>query len=196
MNIRKIREDLGRSKSSLQRRELPRALFLFATALKELGAQPAPMDLRGDIRTALAELCADPEYRKESPKALTYQPGKERELLQAINALYKAIIGQEGQEEYQETLNRKLNIDRCFRDGRQFLAQKRPSDADECFTELFKYYRNEFAVHGMIARAMMDAGEYVRALGYLRNGLKERPDDVELRQLAETCLRQRSSHGR
>lgn len=195
MNIRKIREDLGRAKSSLQRRELPRALFLFATALKELGGQTAPMDLRGDFRAALAEMCADPEYRKNSSKALSYQPGKERELLQAINAIYKDIMGQEGQEEYRETLSRKLNIDRCLRDGRQFLAQKRPSDADDCFAELFKYYRNEFAVHGMIARAMMEAGEYVRALGYLRNGLKERPEDAELRQLAETCLRQRSGKG-
>lgn len=196
MNIRKIREDLGRSKSSLQRRDFPRALFLFAGALKELGGQGAPTDLRGDIRTALADLCADPDYKKECSQPLSYQPGKERDLLLAINDIYKRIMGQEDAEDYESTLRRKLNLDRCFRDGRQFLAQNRPSDADDCFAELFSYYKNEFAVHGMIAKAMMEAGEYVRALGYLRNGLKERPDDAELRAMAEECLKLRASHGR
>lgn len=196
MNVRKIRETLGRSKSSLQRRDFGRAIQLFAGALKELGGQPAPTDLRGDIRNVLADICADPAYKKQFAQPLSYQPGQEKELLQAMAGLYRDGLGQDEAEDYESALQRKMNLDRCLKDGRQFLAQNRPSDADDSFSELFKFYKNEFAVHALIAKAMMDAKEYVRALGYLRNGLKERPTDTQLRRLAEECMKMRASMGR
>ena len=63
MNTRKIREDLGRVKASCMRRDFERALFLTISALRELGGQTAPSDLRGDFRTAVSYLVADPEYK-------------------------------------------------------------------------------------------------------------------------------------
>ncbi len=38
---------------------------------------------------------------------------------------------------------------------------------------------------------MMDAGEYVRAIGHARAGLKELPDDAELTRIVEECTRLR-----
>ncbi len=35
--------------------------------------------------------------------------------------------------------------------------------------------------------ALMDAKEYVRALGYIRKGLNEKADNADLRQLAENA---------
>ena len=55
MNARKVREDLGRAKACCARRDTERALFLTISALKELGGQSAPLDLRGDFRAAVAE---------------------------------------------------------------------------------------------------------------------------------------------
>ena len=43
---------------------------------------------------------------------------------------------------------------------------------------------------------MMDAKEYVRALGYIRKGLNEKADNADLRQLAEECLKKRAQAGR
>ena len=68
--------------------------------------------------------------------------------------------------------------------------------ADASFAEALKYYKNEFSVFSMMAKAMLEAGEYVRALGHVRKGLKERPEDAELLQLAEECLRLRAQAGR
>lgn len=192
MNIRKIREDLGRARTCIQRRDYARAVYLFCISLKDLGNQSAPMDLRGDFRSTLTDLCADPVYKKEYSQALSYTPGKEKELLSFFSKFYKQILGAEEQEDYETTLQRKLNLDRCISDGKNFLAQGKPSDADDSFQEGLKYYKNELAAFGMMAKAMMDAGEYVRALGYLKKGLTEAPDNSALKNLADECLRLRN----
>ncbi|MGE9985845.1 tetratricopeptide repeat protein [Desulfovibrio sp. SGI.169] len=196
MNARKIREDLGRAKTSCQRNDLSRAIYLTISAFRELGGQNAPTDLRGDFRTTLAALASDPQYKKECGQALAYQPGKERELLALLINVYKELRGQEDQEDYETTLQRKLNLDRCLKDGKLFLKQGKPSEADTCFAEALKYYKNEYAAFAVMARAMLEAGEYVRALGHVRRGLKVRPEDAELRHLAEECLRLRAQAGR
>ncbi|MBQ3060555.1 MAG: hypothetical protein IJD16_09655 [Desulfovibrio sp.] len=196
MNIRKIREELGRARASCQRRDFLRAVYLTISAFKELGGQTAPSDLRGDIRTALETLTADPLYKKECPRPVSYQPGKERELLIFFIKLYKKLQGQEEQEDYEATLQRKLRLDRAIRDGKAWLAQKKPSEADACFTEGLSHCRTEYAAYSMIARALLEAGEYVRALGHLRNGLKLQPDDAQMRELAEECLRLRAAAGK
>ncbi|MDE5833615.1 MAG: hypothetical protein K2H64_11695 [Desulfovibrio sp.] len=193
MNIRKAREDLGRARTCVQRRDFIRALYLFCSALKETGAQAAPPDLRGDIRTTLADLCADPAYKKEYSQALSYTPGRERDLLIFFSKLYKQLQGAEDQEDYESTLKRKLNLDRAISDGKSFLAQGKASDADACFTEGLKYYKNEIAAFAIMAKAMMEASEYARALGYLKKGLAEQSGNQELRRLAEECARLRAA---
>ena len=196
MNARKIREDLGRAKASCQRRDFVRAVFLTITALRELGGHPVPTDLRGDIRTTLETLTKDPQYKKECAQAVGYQPGKERELLIFLVKLYKKLQGQEDQEDYEVTLQRKLQLDRAIRDGKSLLAQKRVSEADACFSEGLTHCRTEFAAYAMIARALLEAEEYVRALGHLRNGLKLQPENQQLKALAEECLRLRAKAGK
>ena len=109
---------------------------------------------------------------------------------------YSALSGEEEEEDYEATLARKVNLDRCINDGKVFLGQGKPSDADNCFAEAFKYYKDESAVYGLMAKAMMDAKEYVRALGYIRKGLNEKADNADLRQLAEECLKKRAQAGR
>lgn len=191
MNIRKIREDLGRARTCLQRRDLNRAVYLLCISLRDVGPQPAPTPIRGDFRTAITEICNDPLYKRTGAQQVAYQPGKERELLVFFNKIYHQLIGKEEQEDYETALARKLNLDRCINDGKTFLAQGKPSDADNSFTEAFKYYKNEFAAFGIMARAMMDAGQLVRASGYIRKGLAERPNDAALLKMAEECARQR-----
>lgn len=196
MNARKIREDLGKARTSIQRNDYPRALYLFCASLKDLGSQAAPMDLRSDIRTTLADICAFPAYKKAYQQPISYQPGREKEILAFFNKFYQQLTGEEDEENYNETLKRKLNLDRCLNDGKVFLTQGKAAEADQCFDEAFKYYKNEFAVYAMITRAMMDSGHYVRALGYARKGLKEKPDNQDLRALAEECAKKRAGAGR
>ena len=191
MNARKIREDLGRAKACCSRHDTERALFLTISALKELGGQSAPLDLRGDFRTAFAELAADPDLKAAGVPALAYSPGAEKEVLQQLSQVYRTLKGPEKEEEYQTALQRKLNLDHCFSDGKKFLSAGKPTEADACFVEALRHYKDEKAIFGMMARAMMDAGEYVRAMGHARNGLKELPNDAELTRIIEECARLR-----
>ena len=191
MNARKIREDLGRAKACCSRHDTERALFLTISALKELGGQSAPLDLRGDFRAAFTELAADPDLKAAGVSALAYAPGAEKDVLQMLSQVYRSLKGQEKEEEYQSALQRKLNLDRCFNDGKKFLAEGKATEADACFVEALKHYKDEKAIFGMMARAMMDAGEYVRAMGHARTGLKELPDDEELGRILEECARLR-----
>ena len=191
MNARKIREDLGRAKACCSRHDSERALFLTISALKELGGQSAPLDLRGDFRTAFAELAADPDLKAAGVPALAYSPGAEKEVLQQLSQVYRTLKGQEKEEEYQSALQRKLSLDHSFSDGKKFLSAGKPTEADACFVEALKHYKDEKAIFGMMARAMMDAGEYVRAMGHARNGLKELPNDAELTRIIEECARLR-----
>lgn len=195
MNVRKIREDLGRARTCIQRRDFKRAVYLFCISLKELGNQAAPTDLRGDFRTVLADLCADPLYREKNAQQLSYQPGKEKELLALFGKFYNALTGSE-EEDYETALKRKLNLDRLIKDGKTFINQGKLTEADDSFTQALQFYKNEIAAFGMMARAMMDAGQYVRALGYIKKGLNERPDNQDLRQLGEECVRMRQAAGR
>ena len=191
MNARKIREDLGRAKACCSRHDTERALFLTISALKELGGQSAPLDLRGDFRTAFAELAADPDLKAAGVPALAYSPGAEKEVLQQLSQVYRTLKGQEKEEEYQSALQRKLSLDHSFSAGKKFLSAGKPTEADACFVEALKHYKDEKAIFGMMARAMMDAGEYVRAMGHARNGLKELPNDAELTRIIEECARLR-----
>ena len=191
MNARKIREDLGRAKACCSRHDSERALFLTISALKELGGQSAPLDLRGDFRTAFAELAADPDLKAAGVPALAYSPGAEKEVLQQLSQVYRTLKGQEKEEEYQSALQRKLSLDHSFSDGKKFLSAGKPTEADACFVEALKHYKDEKAIFGMMARAMMDAGEYVRAIGHARNGLKELANDAELTRIIEECTRLR-----
>lgn len=195
MNPRKIREDLGRARTCVQRRDIIRAIYLLCLSLKDLGGQSTPTPVRGDFRTAINEICADPEFKKIQPQPVAFQVGKERELLVFFNKIYKQLRGTEEKEDYETTLQRKINLDRCINNGKAFLNQGKPTEADECFTEAMKYYRNEVAAFAIMARAMLDAGHPVRALGYAKKGLKEKPDDEGLKTLAVECSRLREQTG-
>lgn len=196
MNPRKIREDLGRIRTSLQRRDFQGALSLLVKSLKDLGGQQAPTDIRGDFRTALADICADTTYKKAFSQPVSYQPGKEKETLAFFQKFLNQLTGEAEEEDYEAALQRKLNLDRCINNGKGFISQGKFSEADDSFAEALKFYKDEIMAFGMMARAMMDAGQYVRALGYVRKGLQERADNPDLVKLGEECARLRAKTGK
>ena len=191
MNARNVREDLAKARTASKRGELARSLNFVVSALKALEGHPAPTDLRGDIRDALADLNADPDFKNAAGAPVPYQPGQERALLNFFIRLSNSLLGLEDQEDHEAALKRKLNLDRCLRDGRKFLQEGRPAEADQCFADAYKFYKNESAFFVLVARALMEAGEYVRALGHIRQGLKINSGDGELARLAEECARLR-----
>ena len=139
---------------------------------------------RGDI-------CADPVYKESGFQAVSYQPGKEQELFHFFHNIYTQLNHREDTEDYETALQRKLNLDRSINDGKVFISQGKFSEADSCFANAFKFYKNEFAAYAIMAKSMMEAGQYVRALGYIKKGLSERPKDQNLLRLADECASKR-----
>ena len=197
MNIRKIREDLGRAKASANRNELERALALSLLAFKELGNQAAPMDLRGDFREAINSITALAAFREHHAAPIIYQGGKEREAFVIFARVYKALRAQEMQEEpYEEAMQRKIALDRTLKEAHSELERGKVSEADALYKQALSYSKDENAVFAMIARQLMEVDEVVRALGYLKKGLAVMPGDPELLELSRKCTERRAELGR
>ncbi len=197
MNPRKIREDLGRAKASANRNELERALSLVLLALKDLGGQSAPMDLRGDFREGINSVTALASFKKYHAAPVIYQGGKEREIFAIFARVYQLMQAEKVKEEsYEEAMQRKMALDKTLKEAHSELERGKVSEADALYAKALSYYRDEKAVFGMIARQLMEVDEVVRALGYLKKGLAVIPDDPELKELAKTCTARRAALGR
>lgn len=196
MNGRKIHEDLGRAKTSMKRQDVSRALYLTISALRELGSSPAPTDTRADFREVIGDIGNDPKFKAFNNGPIFYQPGKEREILSRLIKFYNASRTAVDEENYETALTRKLNLDHALRDGKKFLAQGKVNEAELCFADARKFFKDEIAMFAVIAREFMAVGEYVRALGQLREGLKIKPTDGCLLRLSDECTRLRTAAGK
>lgn len=197
MNVRKIREDLGRAKSSANRNELERALALSLMAFKELGGQTPTMDLRGDFREAINSITALASFREHHAAPIIYQGGKEKEVFVIFARIYKTLRTQENSEEaYEEAMQRKMALDKTLKEARAELERGKVSEADALYSQALTFYRDENVIFAMIARELMAVDEVVRALGYLKKGLAAMPDDPELKELVQQCTARRAELGR
>ncbi len=184
MNIRQIRENLGRVKVSFQRNEIMRALHFFVTAMKELGGSPPPTDVKGDIREAVQCLLRDEQIKPLLPAGMSgYAPGQEKALLVLFSSIQKRLQEDADKESPEAALERKLKIDHAYNAGLKHLEQGRVSEADASFAEAAKFYKNEHRLFHMIAGALIDAEEPVRAGPYLKQGLQALPNDPDLMAL-------------
>ena len=196
MNGRKIHEDLGRAKTSYKRNDLSRAVYLAISALKELGSAPAPTDTRADFREVIGNIGSDAKFKAFNNGPVFYQPGKERDVLSRFIKFYNASRSVVDEESYESALTRKLNLDHALRDGKKFLAQGKVNEAEMCFADARKFFKDEIAMFAIIAREFMAVGEYVRALGQVREGLKLQPTDGHLLRLGDECARLRAAAGK
>lgn len=197
MNLRKLREDLGRAKASANRNELERALSLTLLALKELGGQSAPMDLRGDFREAINSVTALAAFKSFHAAPIIYQGGKERDIFAVFAHVYKTLQASKIKPEtYEEAMERKMALDKTLKEARSELERGKVSEADALYAKALTYYRDEKAVFGLIARQLMEVDEVVRALGYLKKGLAALPGNQELQELVKTCTARRAELGR
>ena len=93
MDVRKIRENLGRIKIYYLKGETLRALGFAVMALKDVvraGGAP-PVDVRGPLREGVQLLARDKDVKRLSKAPLMYQPGQERALLLTLATLYKQL---------------------------------------------------------------------------------------------------------
>ena len=184
MDVRKIRENLGRIKIYYLKGETLRALGFAVMALKDVvraGGAP-PVDVRGPL------LARDKDVKRLSKAPLMYQPGQERALLLTLATLYKQLEEEAGRESRENAFARKQRLDQTLGLGRRLLAQGKVSEADAAFQEALTHYRDERRVFQLIGKSLFDAGQPRRAVPYLKKAVELEPDNGVARELLESAL--------
>jgi predicted Zn-dependent protease len=163
-----------------------RALSCFVAGLQELGGNPAPSDIRGDIRETVQPFLRDAQVKALLPGGqYNYTPGQEKELLALFTKIRDQIKEAAETEDHDSALTRKIKIDQSFNTGKKLLEQGKVSEADASFAEAVLAYKDEHRIFCMIARLLVDANEVVRAGPYLKKGLEIQPGEPELMELLE-----------
>ncbi|MCL2122964.1 MAG: hypothetical protein FWH34_02630 [Desulfovibrionaceae bacterium] len=186
MDIRQIRENLGRVRTSFQHNEIVRALNFFIAGLHGLGGSSPPTDIRGDIRDAVMLLVRDAQVKALLPGGqYGYTPGQEKALLALFEKIHDQLKEAAETESHEAALARKIKLDQAYNAGKKLLEQGKVSEADASFAEAVLAYKDEHHLFYMIAGLLVDAKEVVRAGPYLKKGLEALPGDPELMKLLE-----------
>ena len=186
MNIRQIRENLGRVRTSFQRNEMVRAVNCFVAGLQGFGGSTPPTDVRGDIREALQFLIRDGQVKALLPDGqCVYVPGQEKELLALFTKVHDQLKEAAETENRETALVRKIKLDQAYNAGKKLLEQGKVSEADASFAEAVLAYKDEHRLFYMVASLLVEAKEVVRAGPYLKKGLEALPGDPELMELLE-----------
>ena len=176
MDVRKIRENLGRIKIYYLKGETLRALGFAVMALKDVvraGGAP-PGDVRGPLREGVQQLARDKDVK--------------RALLLTLATLYKQLEEEAGRESRENAFARKQRLDQTLGLGRRLLAQGKVSEADAAFQEALTHYRDERRVFQLIGKSLFDAGQPRRAVPYLKKAVELEPDNGVARELLESAL--------
>lgn len=187
MDIRQVREHLGRVKPYYLKNETLRALGALVSGLKGALSLPGGLtsDVRGPLREAVQLISRDEMIKKRLPVQLMYQQGQERQLLALLTKLHKDIDDELNTEPREVAAARKLRLDHALNQGMRSLEAGRVSEADEYFQQALTNYRDERSLFMYIGKALVGAGAYKRSLPYLRKGQEVNPDNAEIPELIE-----------
>ena len=186
MDIRQIREHMGRVKAYYLKNETLRALASLISGLKGALALPGglPADVRGPLREAVQLLARD-ELIKKHAGQLMYQQGQERQLLAVMMRLRDVIEAELNSEDEAVSAARKLRLDQALNQGLRSLEAGRVSEADEYFQQALVNCRDEYRAYFYIGKSLLEANAAKRSLPYLRKGVEACPDDAEMSAMLE-----------
>jgi tetratricopeptide (TPR) repeat protein len=191
MDIRQIREHLGRVKAYYLKNETLRSMDALINGLKGALTLPGglPTNVRSPLREAVQLVAKEDLVKKRVPAAtpLMYQQGQERQLLAVLMDLRKEIDEDLNSEDYETAAARKLRLDQALNQGLRSLEAGRVSEADEYFQQALANYRDEHRVFFYIGTSLVEANAAKRAMPYLRKGVAAAPDDEEMAAMLETA---------
>ncbi len=179
-------DNLGRVKSAHFKGDSSRALLSLINALKPAARAPSqvPTATKTMFREAISYIASDKNISKYFKKPLMYNPGKEKEVLDACLEAYALLEGVQGLETKEQSRERKANIDKFYSIGVRLLYAKKVSEANMAFQEAIKYFRDEKKLFIMIGNKLCEVGEHVRAMDYLKKANGVDPESKEVQALA------------
>lgn len=195
MELREIKEQLGRVRLYYLRNDIARALgsaVLGVKGIVQSGVAPST-EIKGHVREAIQLLSRDDQIKSLLTAPLGYQAGQERALLAQLANLYKALLEEQEREDRVVAFARKQKIDQALNLGMRLLTQGQISEADAQFAEAVSVYRDEHTVFRTISKALLDSGEVRRAIPYIKKGMEVLPADPEMTRLFEQAKQMRDT---
>lgn len=194
MDQKVIKDNLGRAKAFYMKGDSAQALNAVILALHEVvrsSTTNLPIPIRSLFREAIQLISRDKEITSKTDKAITYSPGYERNTLAHLVTIYNVFL--EGEKESVDVLKkRKLRLDKAYNIGLRLLAANKVSEADQAFQEAVKCHKDEDRLFLMIARALCEAEQPVRASTYIKKALELDPSSEEAKELLASTKQQAS----
>ena len=128
------------------------------------------------LADALRAVNSDAGVRQSYPLMLEYQPGAERQLLEAVNEMLAAIneIAMEGAQEQLVLLEQKKEAG--FAKGQAHLDHNEYEEARVVFSTLAEEYSEDARLKARIGDAFFKAGLFEDAVTYLADSLEIDPE--------------------
>ncbi|ADU63286.1 MAG: tetratricopeptide repeat protein [Pseudodesulfovibrio sp.] len=132
------------------------------------------------LKKVTYSLSTDAELRKLYPLVISYEPGKERALLDAMRELLQElqkVLNEEVQDDMQAILGRKRDgLDA----GQSLLDQEDWDGAKELFDALVKEFGSDTDLKADIADRYLNAGRFKEAFHMLDDALRDDPNAIHL----------------
>lgn len=178
---RAVKEHLARAKGYFHRHDVMRALASTAAAVQTLLKAPTVVGAdRMAVDNAFHEITGmlnrTEEVTANLPQGLVYRKGAEKAFLLSLAKLVQLLKEAEEKESYEETLARKLKIDRNLSYGRRLLEAGKINDARDAFDEAAGLYVDEESLFRLMGQACIDNSQGRLALRYLKQAEKVDPE--------------------
>jgi tetratricopeptide (TPR) repeat protein len=132
------------------------------------------------LKKVTYSLSSDAELRKIYPLVISYEPGKERVLLDAMRELLQElqkVLNEEVQDDMQAIMTRKQEgVDK----GQALLDQQDWDGAKGVFDTLVKEFGGDTDLKADIADRYLNAGRYKEAFHMLDDALQDDPNAIHL----------------
>lgn len=132
------------------------------------------------IQKAVYALSSDAELRKIYPLVISYNPGKERALLDAMRELLQelqAALNESVQGDIQATMELKKKL---LNDGQTHLDNEDYDKAKIIFDSLIADFGGDTDLKADIADRYLNAGQYQEAFHMLDDALRDDPNAIHL----------------
>ncbi len=187
MTAKEIRDQLVRAKIMYTQKKNLECVGAIIMALRNMGdAVPSP-EVGGALREVVTLIGKEPMVTDITGEPIVYVQGQEKALLVPFAHVFKTVMANKDKESHAEAKVRKLKIDKAFNDAKKFLQQNNVSEADQCFSEAIKFYKDEHTLFALIGEALMEANAPKRAFPYLKKGVEVDSKSQKVRDLYEKC---------
>jgi len=132
------------------------------------------------LRKVTYSLNSDAELRKIYPLVISYEPGQERALLDAMRELLQELqklVNEEVKDDMQAIVAMKKKE---IEHGQQFLDNQEWDNAKETFDKLVKDFGGDTDLKADIADRYLNAGRYQEAFHMLDDALHDDPNAIHL----------------